>query len=85
LAESIARPYRLLDPGIFEEPQEDDEDQDESMIRRVLEAPGIPEALEFVAEHRHYDCPEYDGCLRMAGILDWFFFTCRGCKFFRKK
>jgi len=81
----LARPFLLVDPGFVDNEWRDDENQDESMIRRALEAPWILESLEFVEAHRNHACPEYDGCLSVAASLDWVFFTCRGCKFFPQK
>ncbi len=86
LAPELAEPYLLKDQG----PETGDdgvdgEDHLYGFVQRAIEAPGMAESLAFVEEHRHHDCPEYGGCLSMAVHLDWFWFTCRGCRLFPKK
>lgn len=84
LAPSIAEPYILKDRGPETNAHsEDGEDVFYGLVKQAIEAPGVAESLAFSAEHRNIDCPNYSGCLSMAAHLDWFWFTCRGCRLFR--
>lgn len=81
----IAEPYLLKDQGLGVQEDEIQEDDDAVwvIVQRAIEAPEIQESIAFSEKHRHIECEDYSQCLSMAVHLDWYWFTCQGCRKFQ--
>lgn len=80
-----AEPYRLDDPNYVPLRREAEDDDAFDVLIRAMNHPDVQEALEWVGKHRNYDCEHYDGCLRIACHVNWYFFSCKDCRLFLAK
>ena len=80
-----AEQYRLDEPNYVPLRREPDDDDAFDVLIRAMQDPAVREAMDWVSKHRNHDCEHYDGCLRIACHVNWYFFSCQGCRLFPQK